>query len=199
MDGTLTDHPANALQHSADRRCAVRALGAMGIAAIAGADLDDVAAQQRNAKGDAAARHARKRKRKPARHAGEDRGASKRAADEPDSSEAEGDGVQAERKRRRKKRGKPGPARTSLTRFGEPVSDRSTLVSDATCNPGEHAVGGGFVLGQDGDLAVDFSNVTFFFSVPVPFEDGVTPTGWEAGINDGSDTKLQAFVVCVPD
>jgi hypothetical protein len=66
--------------------------------------------------------------------------------------------------------------------------------SDASCLPGERAVSGGYVV-----QGVNFGSVTEFWSLPTPFEDGGTPTGWQAAIGDGGEDKvITAHVICVP-
>jgi hypothetical protein len=69
------------------------------------------------------------------------------------------------------------------------------LVSDASCQEGEHAVSGGFVIQQ-----VNYAAVTEHWSLPTPFEEDAVPTGWQVAFNDGNpDKQVTAYVLCVPD
>jgi hypothetical protein len=88
-----------------------------------------------------------------------------------------------------------GPAPATRIRFGNAAAGPGPLTSDASCQSGEHAVSGGYVVTD-----ADFSTVTELWSLPTPFTDGGTPTGWQAAINDGGPNKhITAHVICVPD
>jgi hypothetical protein len=95
--------------------------------------------------------------------------------------------------------GAQGPAPSSLIRFGpESENDGTFVESKAACQPGEHAVGGGF----DYSLIDTLQIINFVSSVPDPFLDGVVPTGWVAGVNaepPGGAKQIRAYVICVPD
>jgi hypothetical protein len=91
--------------------------------------------------------------------------------------------------------GPAGVAPATVIRNGDAVSGPGLQISDAACAEGEYAVSGGYVV-QD----VNFSTVSELWSLPTPFEEGGSPTGWQAGFNDGGAEKLFiAHVVCVPD
>jgi hypothetical protein len=97
------------------------------------------------------------------------------------------------RQRKRKKR-KPAPSATPVARAGEFV-EGSGASSFATCNPGEHAVGGGFEV-----FNADFSTVTAIQNRSRDSVDGDVPRGWFARIAGGGDAMgIQAYVICVPD
>jgi hypothetical protein len=69
------------------------------------------------------------------------------------------------------------------------------LVSDASCQDGEHAISGGFIAQQ-----LFYASVTEHWSLPTPFEEDAVPTGWQVAFNDGgSEKELTAYVICVPD
>lgn len=111
--------------------------------------------------------------------------------------------VRPQRKRKRRKNngsgGATGPAPSAVTRFGQSKRETGVFVrSVATCEPGEHAVGGGYFLAiEDTDQIIDF-----VASIPDPFTDGTVPTGWSAEANavfPGGDKEIQAFAICVPD
>jgi hypothetical protein len=93
--------------------------------------------------------------------------------------------------------GPTGPAPSSLvpvTRVGNTASGSGMLQSNATCDPGEYAVGGGYQAQY-----IDFS-VFQAASNPVPETAGTTPTGWVARGNGGGPFSfIRAYVVCLPD
>jgi collagen triple helix repeat protein len=78
--------------------------------------------------------------------------------------------------------GAQGPAGPTnvVVRQGPLVFNAQSI---ATCDAGERATGGG-----------GLSNGALRFSIPIPFGNGVTPTGWLATATPGSE--VQAFVVC---
>jgi hypothetical protein len=97
------------------------------------------------------------------------------------------------RQRKHKKR-KPAPSATSVVRVGEFV-EGSGASSFAACNPGEHAVGGGFEL-----FNAVFSTVKDIQNFSVPSDDGAVPTRWFARVAEGGDAMgIQAYVICVSD
>jgi hypothetical protein len=67
--------------------------------------------------------------------------------------------------------------------------------SVATCNPGWHAVSGGF------QLEANLSEVSLLSSMPNFASGGATPDGWRVSIfKVGTDELvLQAHVICAPD
>ena len=91
--------------------------------------------------------------------------------------------------------GPTGSALATRIRFGHAAAGPGTLVSDAACRSGEHAISGGFHIRGEG-----FAAITQRWSLPTPFEEDAVPTGWQAGISEGgSDTTITAYVICVPD
>jgi hypothetical protein len=90
--------------------------------------------------------------------------------------------------------GPPGPTGSTKGVVRNAISSApGNPGSIARCEPGEHAVGGGYIT-----LGIDFSDVLSIKSIPSP-QDGV-PTAWEAGtIGGGAGGRIQAWVICVPD
>lgn len=87
--------------------------------------------------------------------------------------------------------GPAGPSQVSVTRVGAEDSGSQFLTSTANCEPGEHAVGGGYV-----SLFVE-STVA---DRPVPVDAGSTPTGWlVSGSGTAPQSSIRAYVVCVPN
>ena len=211
MAQTIFDPPAPPLAAPADRRTAVRALGALGAAILAALGLDAAAAKRndrhRNAghkskRHDRALRSGRRQALDAFATEATTSGAALAGPVGPDGAAVEDAGrVQAERKRKTKRgpTGPTGPSPASITRFGPAQRETGIFVrSLAQCEPGEHAVGGGYFLA----LEDPSQTIEFIASLPEPFEDGTVPTGWAAEANataPGGDKEIRAFAVCVPD
>jgi hypothetical protein len=104
-------------------------------------------------------------------------------------------GLAAPSAAKKKRKRKPAVARLPVVRFGPAESNEDVFIqSFANCNPGEHAVGGGFEMSITADI-------TFLSSAPDPLTDGTTPTSWFASVQttSASQKTIRAYAVCLPD
>jgi hypothetical protein len=86
--------------------------------------------------------------------------------------------------------GPAGASSLSVIRQGPEAFGEGSLESLASCNPGEHAVGGGAQYQSIGG---------FTYIGPSPDLDGETPTGWLISTGGSPNALVRAWVVCVPD
>jgi hypothetical protein len=90
--------------------------------------------------------------------------------------------------------GPAGAPSLSRIKFGPSESGAGDIASTAECDPGWHAVGGGF-----GTALTPFASVLGFESLPVPTVDGGVATGWRVRVVSQAGIILQAYAICVPD
>jgi hypothetical protein len=192
MDAVGLDQSLKVLTSAAGRRYALRSLGAAGMALLVGSGLanggdarnrrskhqdGDKGQQPGEAHADGKDKGKGKGKRGPAGPAG------------PTGPTGPANGPTGPT-------GPSGPARASVIRFGAEEQQTGTfLQSVAECQPGEHAVGGGYQINFN-----DVQSINFLASNPTPLSDGAVPTAWVAEVNTdvpGGDKTVQAFVICV--
>jgi hypothetical protein len=92
--------------------------------------------------------------------------------------------------------GPTGPAGSpSLSRitFGSNESGSGDVISIAECDPGWHAVGGGF------GTFTPLGDVGLLQTAPFPLVDGGVATGWRVRVVSNAAVILQAYAICVPD
>ena len=72
------------------------------------------------------------------------------------------------------------------------TTDRTSV---ASCDPGWHAVSGGF------EIETDFAEIFNLTSLPITASEGAAPTGWRVRVSKFGNAELvfQAYAVCVPD
>ena len=92
--------------------------------------------------------------------------------------------------------GPTGPAGSpSLSRikFGSNESGSGDVISIAECDPGWHAVGGGF------GTFTPLGDVGLLQNTPFPLINGGVATGWRVRVVSNAAVILQAYAICVPD
>ena len=96
-------------------------------------------------------------------------------------------------RRKGKKCGKCATGRrVPVVRAGNSDSGPGFINSQAFCNPGEHAMSGGYFL-----LNVDWATFVQMENVPIENDAGV-PIGWSAGIEtSGGNKSIGTRVLCV--
>lgn len=185
MDGARFDQSLQDVAPSAARRHALRSLSAAGMAILIGLGLTN-GGDARNAKNQSGTQ-GRRPGDAQADGKGKGKGKGKRGPAGPSGNQGPTGPT-----------GPTGPAPASVIRFGpENQATGSALGSTAECQPGEHAVGGGYFLNFFEDQSINF-----LASNPLPLTDGAVPTAWKAEVNTvfpGGDKSIKAFVICVPD
>jgi hypothetical protein len=183
MDGARFDQSLKIHASSAGRRHALRSLGAAGMALLVGLGLTDGgdARKAKNQDGD-------KGHRPGDAHAdgkGKGKGKGKRGPAGPAGPTGPTGPAN-------------GPAPASVIRFGGDERATGTFLgSIAECQPGEHAVGGGYDVNF-----FDDQSLQFIANTPSPLSNGSPPTAWVVEVNTvfpGGDKSVQAYVICVPD
>ncbi len=84
------------------------------------------------------------------------------------------------------------PALSRIT-FGSNESGSGDVISIAECDPGWHAVGGGF------GTFTPLGDVGLLQNTPFPLVDGGVATGWRVRVVSQAAVILQAYAICVPD
>jgi hypothetical protein len=211
MDQTRFGQSMQGWARFTGRRDAVRSLGAMGTAVLAVLGLADAtsAAQRRHTGGIGGGRGRKNRSkvdfraRNGARKNAGEKGPQTAGDDVPAVSDGTAPqrltpsgSVHADRKKKKKcaKGCSTRTRRPPVVREGTGDAGAGFINSQAFCNPGEHAVSGGYLL-----FNVDWATFVQMENVPIDNEAGV-PIGWSAGIQtSGANTAIAARVLCVAD